>query len=288
MGDEYNQIANAGGKKKAPQVLRVLMVFVFATSSISGGIIKAPMNPITKTMKKGYDQSIGEINLFASLWQFAGLIAGLIATSIMGKLGVRKSLIFGTSLYFICSVTRLFINESMIWMYVSSIVGGFGYPFIEYGASPFVAHWFDDEEMGLFVTILSCTQTLGVMIAALYPFMFIDPNAKISVVRDQTLLYMKSLCSMSVWVLFASWLFYHENKIRHRAQALSEKQSEAGGEPVKSIPLGEQLKYFVTDSRYLSLLGGFLCILVGSMVIATNLTTMFVTWGYSEVRPTFG
>ena len=286
-----SNLAMAGSKptekQKAPQPLRLLMVFIFISTSVTGGVLVAPLSPITKTIKKTYGLSIGEINLFSSLWGFSSLFGGLVATSIMGSLGVRKSLLVGSTLYFICSVMRLFMNESVLWMYASCIVGGLGYPFVEYGASPFVAHWFDDNEIGPFVMVLSCTQTVGSMVASMYPFLFVDPNSSASDLRDQAALFLRSLCTLSLWVLLASWLFFHENKIRVieklRSKAASSKAS--GGENDSTeVSSGQKLKFFTTDARYLFLVGCFLSLYYGSMVFTYNQTTLYVIWGYSEVR----
>lgn len=137
-----HNIEDVTKEMKVNKGLRTIMVLIYALVNIGIGIFGSPLTPFSKTAQEVFDKPLNIINLSSSVWSFTGLISGIPANYLMGLLGIRKSLILATFLFFVGMLIKNFINYNFYFVLIGQGIAGLGGPFCSYGTANFAAHWY--------------------------------------------------------------------------------------------------------------------------------------------------
>jgi len=105
-------------------------------------MLLSPLSAFAKTAKKVYNIGIGQINLAASVYSFAGLVMSLPSNYIIFKLGMRRSMMLSSNLFFAGCSMRLLSTLSIYFVHIGQFICGLGTPLVLNMIGKFAAHWF--------------------------------------------------------------------------------------------------------------------------------------------------
>jgi MFS family permease len=108
------------------------------------GLFAFPFSPFAKTAKKAFNLNLNEINLAASLYLIAAMLAGIPANYFIFKIGIRKSMIFTCGFFFAGNGLKLLTTLGVYFVHFGQFVSGLGVPFITNCTAKFAGHWYTE------------------------------------------------------------------------------------------------------------------------------------------------
>ena len=192
---------------------KYLIVLIYILCNLENAFINFTFSPIVKSLKFAYNVSDFDIYYLSICYSIFYLFMNFPANYIIEHRGIKSSLLIFAIGQVICCIFRLFINESISYVYIGQTISALSCPFCNNVVSKISLNWFESKQRIISTSFMTSSYMLGSGFTFILSTFFVeDPviNPDISLQKNQILAYMASGFFLSIGILIMVFFFFIE------------------------------------------------------------------------------
>ena len=189
----------------------ILLIYVLCNTE--NAFINFTYSPIIKSLRFAYNVSDFDIYYLAISFSIFYLFMNFPANHVIEQWGIRSSLLIFSMGQILCCTLRLFINQSLIYIYIGQTIAALSCPFCNNVVSKISLNWFNPKQRIISTSLMTSSFMLGSGFTFILSTFFVeDPtlNPDISSQKNEVLSYMASGLFLSVGVFLIVFFFFIE------------------------------------------------------------------------------
>lgn len=229
---------------------KFLIFFIYIICNIENAFINFSFSPIFKSLKFVYSISEFDIYYFSVCYSMLYPFMNFPANYIIEHKGVRKSLLIFSFLQMVCCFFRLFINDSLVFVYLGQTIAALACPFGNNVVSKISMKWFNPKQRMISTSLMTSSYMLGTGLTFIFSIIYVDePEEKpdINNQRSQIYNYLFSGFFLSI-ITFVIVLIFYKDKPEKSSCFVANYPREQ---------FWESFKLLIKNRNYIYLCGAF-------------------------------
>lgn len=179
MGEEEGPRAPAKSiltEEKKETLRSYMQLLMYMVLEASYGFNVLYIQPIARSMKKGFDVTDNELSILLTLGSISSFLCFLPLIYIIVMKGLRVGVLVGLFMLTAGTFCELFIQQSWGLIYVGHFIAHLGSPVFNIANAKFCSVWFGPKMRPLALTINAMMSSIGLMMAFIIPGMFVKTD----------------------------------------------------------------------------------------------------------------
>ena len=253
----------------------------YCLCTFANGFQWVTFSAIATKFSENYNMASWKVNMFSLiymiLYPFVCIPEGYLVDNISTRIGI----IIAALCTILASLSKIFINKSMLFCYLGQFLAGIFQPALLNSPGKIAANWFRDDIRTTICTLCCLSDTIGIFIGFLWNIMFIDEDEKDKEkYKDQVFNYLLSEFILSFIFCFPSFFIVKDRPVIPPSPSQSQETRISNPIPNK-LSILQSLKILFTNIRFIYLLMSTFFVVGYYNIIGTIINSLFELYSIS-------
>ena len=253
----------------------------YCLCTFANGFQWVTFSAIATKFSENYNMASWKVNMFSLiymiLYPFVCIPEGYLVDNISTRIGI----IIAALCTILASLSKIFINKSMLFCYLGQFLAGIFQPALLNSPGKIAANWFRDDIRTTICTLCCLSDTIGIFIGFLWNIMFIDEDEKDKEkYKDQVFNYLLSEFILSLIFCFPSFFIVKDRPVIPPSPSQSQETRISNPIPNK-LSILQSLKILFTNIRFIYLLMSTFFVVGYYNIIGTIINSLFELYSIS-------
>ena len=256
---------------------KYVILLIYILCNIENAFINFSFSPIIKSLKYAYNINDFDIYYFSISPSIFYIIMNLPANYIIEHKGIKPALLIYSSTQIACCFSRLFLNDSKVYIYLGQTLSALAIPFCNNLVSKISLKWFEHKQRMISTSFMTSSFMLGTGLAFILSTFFVkDPEENPNILSQQSDIFKYLVTGLFLTILiFSLVLLFFKEKPENPCCFVSEYPREN---------FNESLKKVINNKNFLFLCGGFSLQTSNFCMFVVYIHFILTPFGFDETK----